>query len=196
MKKVYLCGLVVLVVFLVLFFRSFVRPVNFCLYSAQMQNVRLNESVQYNTYLICFELKHCNKQFYLGDVPYPKGILDSITKIKLVGDSELTDFSFCPENLLGKTNWLNLDGKRIPCHYCKNIEEMRVELNGMTENIRGEYYSESNDAHYMYRLFCFPKIQSLPKQLVIYMGSNMVICNVNNTPKRLVIEKENINNEQ
>ena len=53
----------------------------------------------------------------------------------------------------------------------------------MTQNIRGEYYSKEEDAHYMYRLFCVPKGQPLPKKLIFRFDKYSIECDVNNIPK-------------
>ena len=53
----------------------------------------------------------------------------------------------------------------------------------MTQNIRGEYYSKEEDAHYMYRLFCVPKGQPLPKKLIFRFDKYSLECDVNNIPK-------------
>ncbi len=192
MKKILFCCFGVLA--LMLFLCAYLRPVNFRVNSIKMQRVSLKDSSQNEFYLLVLELKHCNEQLYFGSVPYPGGIIAPVTQIKVfderrnVMSGDFKGFSACLGDSI-ETIWISDGQKEVPCHYCKSLEELRENLNAMTENIRGEYFVNEDDAHYMYRLFCIRKGHNLPKKLFFCFGTYSLTCNVNNMPAKIIVVK-------
>ena len=195
MKKIafILCFLCT-ILFMVYILFGFFRYVNFRVDSAGMQKLSLVGENDANMYLLTLKLTHCNKQLYFGCMPYPGGISDSVIQIKGYDekgktlDEKVLCFPKSQDDSI-RTIWLNYENKEVPCNYSLNIDKLQKELNSMTQNIRGEYYSKEEDAHYMYRLFCVPKGQPLPKKLIFRFDKYSIECDVNNIPKRVKVTR-------
>lgn len=80
-------------------------------------------------------------------MPYPGGISDSVIQIKGYDekgktlDEKVLCFPKSQDDSI-RTIWLNYENKEVPCNYSLNIDKLQKELNSMTQNIRGEYYSK------------------------------------------------------
>lgn len=169
---------------------------NFQIDNIGMQNVSLDgwQGSNNKFYLMKIKLKHCNEYFGIGGIPYGGGILDSVCNIVIfdgknedVANSLKPVSSFVEDSV--KTLWGRIGSKDFPCHYCLNVRQLQNYLNRMTVEVRGEYYSKEEDAHYMYRLFCVPKGQPLPKKLIFRFDKYSIECDVNNIPKRVKVTR-------